>query len=1801
MANINTNITGSNQIDTGRGYENLDELNGGKHTPTPAEKAASKAKELLEEKREEAQAASSSQASQSSVSWRDAKHIDELVNTPAYQRAEENRRLGWIGREDKDIFKYAEELRDKHAAEQGTSSEVEPKFANREYTDDPWGGLEDSVQAEESAPQVVEAVPSENVEVASEEPSPSDYSNLNNYFLDLADKAEHLVKNAKARQRKYRDGYGKNYVQREIDRLSGHAERLKKHATRLETRSKQLDDFEEAVELIQDIQDIDAHFEILLKDILRRHRTKVERANLAPQTLGMPFYNFFQIRELKVKELIKLQEKIIKETGKHLEELGIPHQELVEIDDPLWMGDFNKVRKFIKDNKAKSQEVVEEPAQSEEAVEEPDTAEHAPVELSEEEVFSNPEKAEQLNEGMWRWLTKYLDKSEGLTDIPEVVVKAVTPYAKLVGTPQEPSWWHLFEALVSVVKRNIEAAFREDMNSTDFVPSNQMVSDDNLEEDTVVPIVTDDNLGESPVDQVPTDAYEGFEDQFEAEGEDLTGENLEEEYTGDADPTGENLEEGYTGEASEIDEADPWAGLGDSQDLSEEEDAAATAILNKMDEYRSDKQMRIDHEYELYDKYRKFRSKENLWQIFDGFEKNEEGTEQPGEDLAKCFVRFCKLFRAEANEESFDIFISIMTSFLGVNPDRHNLLFGEKQDGKRLIPVGTVSLALDSMERNIRDGRYFFAYRHKGLKLYGTPCFPVPIFGEMELAWMTAPGRLYEGMAWETLTDVANNEWLRNIYPRIKKKKDIALQKSYETYVRFMMDYVSNISSGVMSCGEWGVPDIEHAFPSEKIQEFRFSEKIKGLTDTVREVAVEVEDALIREEVFQTKYTSQKWSMRRSSVEREIRENGHTEYEIAASETQIAVTNIVEGAAKAAAGLSVFGDVALAGSSTAEAAVGNVEARGVLWLRHQFFSEEEKKEFVMTKELRQILHGSEVYEMISTIKAIDSSFGRIATIRYLYEETVYTPETATAWIQERYGSRTAKKTKNGLSEGKWLAKMNKFYDAMQSIQTGEWLARRYDAELFVDAFLVNQCKKKRKSGESDVYFTEEELKQSFILDPRKTIRDIFLTREGLQAYAWSQLRTLGGNSVVAARYERYANEHRIAGSAIRMFVANFPVFLLNATSRLNPLLHTTQLLSLKLRSQLNKKELYQQDFYEMLATDDFIQALQLDMLNAPGCIGKILVCCAIFALIPGDFDEPEDKKKKGMCDEYVFGVLYDDDGNRIIGSGFRAREMWYMFDITGWACPASIAIYGYFTGTMSLSTACAVLADGMNDIVFDLAPGEFVNMLHDFDKTWQQAQALAYEDGLRDPESLVSPETAIDYLGSMFSISSLDFVTRKITPRVVREFMTSGWGPDFIAPDPTKVYTPDPNDGDKTMYVEDWTERNLRIKSSRNPLMGVLLNIASGYYWNEDPTKQMTGYGPEDMPDMEKPDPAHVTWYNRYYDVQGEYKDGQFVGSEESILAIEEIFRMVDAVGAKVPEDQVGSFLAQNSVCLPARTQYAMVGYCYAQLNDIQQKYRSGQIDYDSYSEQYDYYQSKIDLVNSGVIPDKPIRYKQWETDYQAYYKDSDGNYHTELEYHIRNAPILGGILDLLGVEDLEVEFSPYGNYSTPAQFISTVAHATDSTYDAQTKAAWQGDFTDPEFVKELCEGLDLVVELGPNAGKNVWEVITGDEQAFQADGSIEFVMGSRAYTPVIEPIEYEDDDDDGGGSSGGSGGRSYSGYTYVGAGSYKPKIYSNPRSVNSDRAATMYAKTPYTANRTYLRPAFFTKGSREAYRRQDM
>lgn len=71
-----------------------------------------------------------------------------------------------------------------------------------------------------------------------------------------------------------------------------------------------------------------------------------------------------------------------------------------------------------------------------------------------------------------------------------------------------------------------------------------------------------------------------------------------------------------------------------------------------------------------------------------------------------------------------------------------------------------------------------------------------------------------------------------------------------------------------------------------------------------------------------------------------------------------------------------------------------------------------------------------------------------------------------------------------------------------------------------------------------------------------------------------------------------------------------------------------------------------------------------------------------------------------------------------------------------------------------------------------------------------------------------------------------------------------------------------------------------------------------------------------------------------------------------------------------------------------------------------------------------------------------------------------------------------------------------------------------------------------------------------------------------------------------------------------GGGGSSYSSKNYSSGGTssnYSPKIYNmKGGSLSVNKPATMYTKTPYSANKSYLSPDFQTAGSRNAYKRSE-
>lgn len=195
------------------------------------------------------------------------------------------------------------------------------------------------------------------------------------------------------------------------------------------------------------------------------------------------------------------------------------------------------------------------------------------------------------------------------------------------------------------------------------------------------------------------------------------------------------------------------------------------------------------------------------------------------------------------------------------------------------------------------------------------------------------------------------------------------------------------------------------------------------------------------------------------------------------------------------------------------------------------------------------------------------------------------------------------------------------------------------------------------------------------------------------------------------------------------------------------------------------------------------------------------------------------------------------------------------------------------------------------------------------------------------------------------------------------------------------------------------------------------------------------------------------------------------------------------------------------------------------------------------------------------------------------------------------------------------------GNLVTDLQDVydrtaNMVAQSGRNTGKNLQELFWAGQGTNlgPESNEELNLGPTDVPTVGSSTDGRVWrameeripdtikKIMEGDESTLSA------VLGFEVSTKDSNENTKKDNDDDG--SSGGSGyrgSRYYGGSRYYRSGysggggysSYNPRIYSSPRQVYSQRSSGLSTRSPYKATSTYLRPAFYTSGSRKSYRRQ--
>lgn len=374
-------------------------------------------------------------------------------------------------------------------------------------------------------------------------------------------------------------------------------------------------------------------------------------------------------------------------------------------------------------------------------------------------------------------------------------------------------------------------------------------------------------------------------------------------------------------------------------------------------------------------------------------------------------------------------------------------------------------------------------------------------------------------------------------------------------------------------------------------------------------------------------------------------------------------------------------------------------------------------------------------------------------------------------------------------------------------------------------------------------------------------------------------------------------------------------------------------------------------------------------------------------------------------------------------------------------------------------------------------------------------------------------------------------------------------------------------------------------------------------------------------------------------DTRSERQSYLFDRAEELCEYIDENF---------ISQDRYPEWAVQNDhFIIPADMRAVAKDYCYYMLGtknkkgqlekeiEARKKEMGGRVpqeEWDNYKAMREKYSTILyDYLDNDRIPWRAPRYAKLESSTATMYVDDDGNATTwddpnahAIDYSYGDAPSVisplvspvdQGNYDLQGFTWdtlLDDDGRPISRSSMESIYdqaanagrIVTGIGTGDTALDVMTAggAIQRGDAPVP-FDERGWEAMDTTLP--------VWYSELDKE-------AIDKKYGIDSYMPDDEtdPDSDEEMSSDGSNSMynnrgyGGSYGYSFGGggggggyyYSYGGGGSnYTPKIYSTSKSIYSQRASGMRSSSPYKATTSYLRPGFYTKGSREAYKRSDM
>ena len=547
------------------------------------------------------------------------------------------------------------------------------------------------------------------------------------------------------------------------------------------------------------------------------------------------------------------------------------------------------------------------------------------------------------------------------------------------------------------------------------------------------------------------------------------------------------------------------------------------------------------------------------------------------------------------------------------------------------------------------------------------------------------------------------------------------------------------------------------------------------------------------------------------------------------------------------------------------------------------------------------------------------------------------------------------------------------------------------------------------------------------------------------------------------------------------------------------------------------------------------------------------IIIGILLSFSGGIEPPDDEDKWGNVNEWLI-------------FGHRIQENWWIQDLLGVWLPLGCMYKAAELGKPNSSLLFNGLRESMTNNPL-LQIGSVLESITD--------PNTAIEEMNSELEKYVNYKGgepgALEYLAGNLGAVSLNTLGKFITPGFIKELGRNMREYEVAY---NKIYTENVTGGLTTEAQDDgqveyttFSDAMIRKVTRNNPMLGLIMDII--------PNGAQTGYLASEMPKVKYMDQKQ---YSTMHNLSVMNEDGSQKSDEEIATLCSQIISVLADT-----EDLDG--LYKQGFCLDSETKYAVSQMLYDLRQQAQEQYNQttiatngldyyvlgdgdynkGKVEATKYKDAFYDYKNQIqetynklwsDELNQGII-----YYNRYNTTYN---KDANGNY-----YATGFRKGLGGVL-------------------SPVQ----VAPGTIDNPEGTT--GYENDWGTPSML----DGSAMYDENG-----NAMRALVGYEDRTYDDNTPsldDFGNQNNSNSSSQQSYAWQSGSGSSGYSSGGY--RSGGGYSSGGGGSsYTPKVYHyTPQFDNLYVRSGFSRRNIYGPDIDQLRPQYETKGSREAYRRQD-